>query len=43
MRGAVDEITMAKPKPYPIEIASSNQKLSVNGTKNKSTPLIDAA
>ena len=40
IKGAVEEITMAKPKPYPIEIASNSGNCVVNGTKNKSKPLI---
>ena len=40
IKGAVEEITMAKPKPYPIEIASNSGNCVVNGTKNKRTPLI---
>jgi dihydroorotase len=40
IKGAVEEITIAKPKPYPIEIASNSGNCVVNGTKNKSTPLM---
>lgn len=40
MSGAVEEITMEKPKPYPIEIASSRGNDVVNGITNRSEPLM---
>ena len=37
MSGEVEEITMAKPKPYPTAISRSSEKSVVKGTANKSS------
>ena len=40
IRGDVEEMTITKPTPYPMEIASKNAKWVVNGTIKRRIPLI---